>query len=232
ALPDVIPAAHLGTLGGSMTFFGRDPRNGRDFILQTIEGGGWGGRPYEDGMSATVSVCQGDVRNAPIETVELKSPVLVRRRALRSGSGGAGKFRGGLGQITEMTSLCEGRWSASNAGRRLCPPWGIAGGAPGEASRNLMRLPDEGEFRLHDPVRALSPPMTSVRIETAGGGGWGAPHERDIEQVVADVLDDIISVEQALQDYGVVIDPGTMTPDAEATRAARNRLRVSHAAQP
>ena len=83
--PRRIPAAHLGTLGGSFAFFGHDPGRERSFVLQTIEGGGWGGRPYEDGESASVSVCQGDVRNSPIETIELKTPVLVEQRALRHG---------------------------------------------------------------------------------------------------------------------------------------------------
>ena len=224
ALPNRIPAAHLGTLGGSMTFFGHDPKTDRDFILQTIEGGGWGGRPWEDGVSATVSVCQGDVRNAPIETVELKTPVLVRQRALREGSGGAGKYRGGLGQITEMTSLCEGRWSASNAGRRQCPPWGLAGGKAGTASRNYMRLPGDDDFQLRDPVRVLSPAQTSVRIETAGGGGWGSPLEREPDKVLSDVLDAFITLDSARRDYGVCIDADTMTINQDETRELRSTL--------
>ena len=224
ALPNRIPAAHLGTLGGSMTFFGHDPKTDRDFILQTIEGGGWGGRPWEDGVSATVSVCQGDVRNAPIETVELKTPVLVRQRALREGSGGAGKYRGGLGQVTEMTSLCEGRWSASNAGRRQCPPWGLAGGKAGTASRNYMRLPGDDDFQLRDPVRVLSPAQTSVRIETAGGGGWGSPFEREPDKVLSDVLDAFITLDSARRDYGVCIDADTMTINLDATRELRSTL--------
>src|SRR5579884_1733893 len=146
ALPDRVPAAHLGTLGGSFTFFGKDPSTGRDFVLQSIEGGGWGARPWEDGESATVSVCQGDVRNAPIETIELKTPVLVEQRALRQDSGGPGKFRGGLGMTTQMRNELEGRWSMSNAGRRLDPPWGLYGGKPAASSANLVRDVGEAEF--------------------------------------------------------------------------------------
>lgn len=181
-------------------------------------------------MSATVSVCQGDVRNAPFETVELKTPVLVRRRQLRNDSGGPGKLRGGLGQITEMVSLCEGRWSASNAGRRLCPPWGLAGGRPGAPSCYSMRSPGDAEFRLVDPVRVLSAAGTSLRGETAGGGGWGSPLERDPKCVLADVLDSVVSLASAREDYGVVIDPGTMTVDVAATAAERERLEGALAA--
>jgi N-methylhydantoinase B len=231
ALPDRVPAAHLGTLGGSMTFFGVDPRNGHDFILQTIEGGGWGGRPWEDGMSATVSVCQGDVRNAPIETIELKTPVRVIRRELRPGSGGVGKYRGGLGQITEMMSLAEGRWSASNAGRRQCRPWGLAGGGPGAASRNLMKAEGDAEYRAIDPVRVLSAPGTCVRVETAGGGGWGDPLERDVLRVLEDVQDGIVSIDSARDDFGVVIDGPKLTINTVATERLRSARRGESGSQ-
>ncbi len=229
AMPDRIPAAHLGTLGGSMTFFGKDPASGRNFVLQTIEGGGWGARPWEDGESATVSVCQGDVRNAPVETIELKSPVLVRQRALRSDSGGAGKYRGGLGMVTQMTNLAEGRWSASNAGRRQCPPWGIAGGGPGQASRNYVQTPGEGEMKPMDPVRMLSAAGTSVMVATAGGGGWGDPLERPAARVLDDVLDELVSIESARDTYGVAIDPATRRLDAGATDRLRAEKRAAKA---
>ena len=80
-------------------------------MLQSLEGGGWGGRPFEDGESGTVSVCQGDVRNAAIEAIELKCPVMVEQRALRPDSGGPGKFRGGLGIEMKIRNFVEGRWN-------------------------------------------------------------------------------------------------------------------------
>lgn len=227
ALPERIPAAHLGTLGGSMTFFGYDPEKSREFVLQTIEGGGWGARPWEDGESASVSVCQGDVRNAPIETIELKAPVIVDTRSLRNDSGGAGKYRGGLGMVTQMTSRTEGRWSASNAGRRQCPPWGLAGGKAGAASRNYVRASGENDFKVMDPVRLMSGPDTSVRVATAGGGGWGDPLARDPERVLEDVRDEFVSSQSARDDYGVVIDKAGMTVDHDATASLRAKLRAA-----
>src|SRR5258708_580291 len=95
AMPDRIPAAHHGLLGGSVVFFGVHPKSRRRFVVQSIEGGGWGGRPSEDGESATVSVCQGDVRNGSIEGIEMKGPGLGKARAPRRDSPGAGKVRGG-----------------------------------------------------------------------------------------------------------------------------------------
>jgi N-methylhydantoinase B len=72
AMPDRVPAGHHGLLGGAVVFFGTHPKTRRRFVVQSIEGGGWGGRPFEDGVSGTVSVCQGDVRNGSIEGIELK----------------------------------------------------------------------------------------------------------------------------------------------------------------
>jgi len=224
ALPDRIPAAHLGTLGGSFTFFGEHPATGRSFVLQTIEGGGWGARPWEDGESASVSVCQGDVRNAPVETIELKAPVLVERRGLRPDSGGPGKYRGGLGQSTELRSLAEGRWNFSNAGRRRCPPWGLAGGGPGAISANLIKLPTDPDVRPIDGTRHLAPAETHAVVETAGGGGWGNPLERDPAAVLNDVVEGYVSLSEARNAYGVVIDPSGLSIDFQATaelRAAR-----------
>jgi N-methylhydantoinase B len=231
ALPDFVPAAHQGTLGGSMTFFGFDPDKRRNFVLQTIEGGGWGARPFEDGESACVSVCQGDVRNSPVETIELKAPVIVNRRALREDSGGAGKHRGGLGIETEMTNLKEGRWSLSNAGRRLCTPWGIAGGKNGAGSRNYMRGPGEAAYVAMDPVRTLAAPRSSVMVSTGGGGGWGDPLDRDPQRVRFDVVEEFISLQAARDDYGVVIDPTSMQVDETATRVLRARMRTDNSPQ-
>src|SRR5262249_8068434 len=99
AMPERVPAGRAGPVGRpvGVVLFGVHPQTNRRFVVQSIEGGGWGGRPFEDGESGTVSVCQGDVRNGSIEGIELKCPVLVEGRALRTDSGGAGKYRGGLG---------------------------------------------------------------------------------------------------------------------------------------
>jgi len=225
-----MPAAHMGTLGGGMSLFGHDAAQDRDYVLQTIEGGGWGARPWEDGESASVSVCQGDVRNSPIETIELKTPVRVDRRALRPGSGGAGKFRGGLGMITQMTNLSEGRWSLSNSGRRKLPPWGLWGGSHGMASVNRVRRPGETAFRDDDPVRALLPAGSSVIVETAGGGGWGDPLERDPLLVRRDVLEELISRAAASAEYGVVLGAGDVVDEAatQALRAQRGKAAAAH----
>jgi N-methylhydantoinase B len=228
ALPDRIPAAHLGVLGGPIVFFGTDPRTKKPFVTQSIEGGGWGARPFADGECAAVSICQGDVRNAPIEKMELRWPVLVNRRELRPDSGGAGKYRGGLGLETEIHCLAEGRWTLADTGRREFPPWGLNGGKPGRASDSLMKLPSEDSFRHVDVIRHLVPRGTEAILATAGGGGFGDPLERDPRKVLEDVLEGYVSLRGARDDYGVVVDPETMELDEEAT----GRLRASRKSPP
>ena len=221
ALRGRLPAAHMGVLGGPVVFFGNDPRTKRAFVTQSIEGGGWGGRPTGDGESASVSVCQGDVRNAPIEKMELRWPILVRRRELRADSGGPGEHRGGLGLETEVEGLVDGHWSLSDMGRQAYPPRGIEGGKPGATSATLMKLPTEDQFKPVNVVRHLVPAGTGAVIATAGGGGWGQPFRRDPMLVRQDVLDGYVTLESAARDYGVVLDPQTLEIDAATTETLR-----------
>jgi N-methylhydantoinase B len=229
-LPDRIPASHLGVLGGTVVFFGTEPRTGRRFVTQSIEGGGWGGRPWEDGESAAVSICQGDVRNAPIEKMELRWPVRVHRRALRVDSGGAGRFRGGLGLEIEVEGLVEGSWTLSDTGRGRYPPRGLHGGEPGMASDSLLRKPGEADFTRVDVVRHAVPAYTRAVIATAGGGGWGDPLERDPDKVRWDVLEGVVTRERAESRYGVVVGAGADL-DLPATTALRAQMRAERSRQ-
>jgi N-methylhydantoinase B len=226
AMPDRIPAAHSGTLGGAGTFFGVDPRTGQRVVSQSIEGAGWGGRPWEDGESASVSVCQGDVRNAPIENTELKCPVIVESRGLRPDSAGAGQYRGGFGLMVRQRNLVEGSWGLRDPGRSLCPPWGLFGGQSAQVARNHLCPPGSTEFQQVDAPRQWAPPGSTTLVMTAGGGGWGDPLDRDPEQVRYDVLEELVSPEVARDQYGVVLDPATRTVDTAATAALRADLRA------
>jgi len=229
-LPDKIPAGHLGVLGDSIVFLGTDPETGKGFVTQSIEGGGWGGRSWEDGESASVSVCQGDVRNAPIENMELKWPILVVSRALRQDSGGAGKHRGGLGLATRVRNLVEGRWTLVDRGRKQYPPWGLWGGKAGAPPDSLLCLPQETEFKSINVVRHWVPADTEAILATAGGGGWGDPLDRAPEQVQTDAREGYISVPAAREQYGVVLDSDTLDIDSQGTTQLRTQLRQGNQA--
>ncbi len=223
AMPDRVPAGHHGLLGGAVVFFGLHPKTNKRFVVQSLEGGGWGGRPYEDGESGTVSVCQGDVRNGSIEGIELKCPVLVESRGFRQDSCGAGKYRGGLGIDMQVRNLVEGHWNFEQTRRTICPPWGLWDGTPGESGGYLLKLPNESEFRLTGGNRLPVPVGAQAIVRTGGGGGWGNPLEREPERVRHDVREELISREAAERLYGVVLD-ADLTLNAAATTRLREDI--------
>src|SRR3990167_4641340 len=115
---------------GGFALYGTDESTGRRFVCLNMMGGGWGGRPTGDGPSAAVSICQGDVRNTPIELLESRYPLFFEKLSLREHSGGAVRFRAGLGVELAVRS----RYPAAvnfNLERTLCAPWGLWGGRPG-----------------------------------------------------------------------------------------------------
>jgi N-methylhydantoinase B len=177
AIPDRIPAAHMGYMG-AYAFHGNDPRTGKRFLCQGVLGGGWGGRPHEDGENATVSVCQGDVQNTPIELQELNHPILIECERLREGSGGTGKYRGGLGLEFKLRPLCDG-FANINVERTHTPPWGLFGGKDGEPGKTLVQQDndDPGEWVIKRPNYRVKK-GGAVTFFTPGGGGYGPPEQR------------------------------------------------------
>jgi N-methylhydantoinase B len=227
AMPERVPAGHHGLLGGAVVFFGSHPKTGKRFVVQSLEGGGWGGRPNEDGVSGTVSVCQGDVRNGSIEGIELKCPVLIEDRAMRPDSCGAGKYRGGLGLDVRVRNLVEGRWNFEHTKRQNCPPAGLWGGKSGDFGGYLLKLPGEEEFKLMRGAHVSVQSGSEAIVRTGGGGGWGNPLERDPNSVRSDVIEELISRNSALNDYGVVLTDA-LELDLVQTQKKRDAMQVNN----
>jgi N-methylhydantoinase B len=225
AIPDVVPAGNYGTLGGALVFFGNDPNRGdKPFVFQTIEGGGWGASPSQDGQSASVSVCQGDVRNAPIESLELKYPLFVEKRSLRENSGGAGRYRGGLGTVTDIRNLVDGTWSMPNFPRDTCLPWGLYDGLHGLSGYNYIRPSIDGNWEDGGSTRKNVGAGGAMSRATGGGGGWGDPLERPLEEIELDVRNGYVSIENAQRDYQIVIDAFSFRIDRALTEQLRSDL--------
>ncbi len=170
------------------------------FLFTLFQLGGAGARATKDGLSATGF--PSGVGGVPAEVVESLAPLVVHHRELRSDSGGAGKFRGGLGQRTEIGRLGDGSWSlAAMIDRLRFPGEGLEGGKPGAT----------GEFLVDESARpqpkVLVPLSTESRVQLnlPGGGGYGIPFEREPTAVLEDVAKGYVSVESAERDYGVVI---------------------------
>ncbi len=225
AIPERTIAAHHADLGVCM-INGISPRDGRLFIASAgPAGGGWGAKFNEDGMSAVVCLNDGDTHNNPVEQMEAKLPILYERHALRENSGGAGRYRGGLGTEQVVQARCAMNFNVQ-VDRVHCPPWGLKGGASGLGNQVALRL-DGREIADFPNAKVLSrrlKPGDAFVIRTGGGGGFGPPWERAIERVREDVRQGYVSLESAREDYGVVLDPGTLVVDGEATRARRAAL--------
>jgi N-methylhydantoinase B len=199
ALPDRIPAAHKGDMGGCS--IGGFRPDGRRFLLMNIFGGGWGGRPHEDGESASVSICQGDVRSAPIELQEIQYPFLIERFTLRTDSGGAGEHRGGLGVELTYRALQKAVTNV-NCERTKDPPWGLHGGKPGAVNEAVLIRRDGSEQSLKKATGVPMEPGDRLVFFTAGGGGFGDPRARDPAALADDVAKGYVSAAAARRDYG------------------------------
>jgi len=186
---------------------GFDAETGRYFWSHIGHpGGGWGAKSDQDGMSATVALNDGDTHNSPVEATEAKSPIIVERRELRQDSGGAGKFRGGLG-VAQQVHMRKPANIYSRMERTICAPWGLHGGNVALANR-ISILRNNGVTEKF-PTGKIKPTDLAegegFLVETAGGGGFWSPLERTPERVLADVRSGYVSLEAAQRDYGVVI---------------------------
>jgi len=206
-IPSAIFAALSGALPGRLMAPGADPiwlsvwrGQNPPFTLTIFQVGGTGARPTKDGLSA-VGFPSG-VAGVPAEVIESLSPVVMKRRQLRPDSGGAGTWRGGLGQLTEFTRRGEGRWSVSSiADRTVYAAPGLLGGQSGAA----------GEVSLNDGTRLNAKALKDleqgeiVHVNLPGGGGYGDPLKRDVEKVLWDVVENYITAEEAERRYGVAV---------------------------
>jgi N-methylhydantoinase B/oxoprolinase/acetone carboxylase alpha subunit len=171
ALPHVIPAASQGSMN-NVTFGGKDPIAGAPFAYYETAGGGMGGRPGQAGLSG-VHTHMSNTRNTPVEAFEQAFPMRIRAYALRQNSGGAGKYPGGEGLIREYEALTETEATILTE-RRRSQPYGAQGGSPGSSGRNqILRATGEVE-QLAPKARVTLHPGDRLRIETPGGGGYGA----------------------------------------------------------
>ena len=197
---------------------GTDPSSLAEFSTVIFHCGGAGARPAKDGLSAT-SFPSG-VRTIPVEATEAVAPVVFHRREFRAGSGGAGTWRGGLGQVIELGGAGAGSVALlCNFERVRNPARGRAGGgagAPGAVSLRSGRS-------IRPKGRQTVPPRDAIRLELPGGGGFGDPRRRDPQRVRDDVLDGLITADEARRDYGVVIDAQGRLDMAETERLRSSR---------
>jgi N-methylhydantoinase B len=192
-----------------------DSARAQRFNVMSFHAGGTGARPGKDGLSATAF--PSGVRNMPCEVNEALSPIVIWRKEYRQDSAGAGRFRGGLGQVMEVGSLDPAPFTLSAFYDRIDhPPRGRDGGREGAAGSVVL-----GSGRtLRGKGQQTVPKGDRVIISMPGGGGLGDPLQRDPAAVASDVRLGLVSPAAARSSYGVAI-AADGSVDHEATAALR-----------
>jgi N-methylhydantoinase B len=219
--PQRIPAASEGGIS-SVRITGR-AADGRAFVIWDSMVGTWGGRPDRDGVDGCSNFAM-NVANASVEIIESEYPVLIHQYGLRPDSGGAGKYRGGLG-IRREWELLEGEATfVMRSDRARTAPWGLAGGKPGARSSSVLN--PQGEARILASKFELQIKRGDrVLHEQAAGGGHGDAFARDPQAVWRDWKNGKISAEHAAQAYGVIIRDAAV--DFGATQKMRESVAQS-----
>jgi N-methylhydantoinase B len=202
-LPDLVPAEGSGALW-NLHVSARPVREdsglkGAEILM--FNSGGTGARAELDGLSATAF--PSGVHAMSVEATEQVGPIVVWRKELRSGSGGAGKLRGGLGQIVEIGPR-EGYQFRFNAmfDRIDHPALGQSGGGPGAAGQVTLsdgtKMRGKGTQTVAEDQRVV--------LSLPGGGGVGSPAQRDKEALRRDIRNEYISEAQLRDDYGTTLE--------------------------
>ena len=223
AVPDQIAADGAG--GSTLPSFGGWDGKKR-FVFSECIMGTWGATSRHDGQEGVPHMASNQA-NVPVEMIESDYPIRIERYGFAPDTGGAGKYRGGLGVVREYRVLADDIYFGVRSDKSIHPPHGLFGGEAGAPTVNLIRS-ESGE-------RVLPPmPMKPITLRTgdlyrhvmAGGGGFGDPLEREPERVRADVLDGKVTIEHARAAYGVVLchDMGREV-DVSATETLRAQKR-------
>jgi N-methylhydantoinase B len=228
AVPDRCPAGEYMLFGG--WFYRTDPRHGKPFVfIDPVDGGG-GALPYGDGGDGLIFHGDGDAPNTPVEVMETRYPLRIDRYELHTEEYGIGKFRGGLGTIRDYRVMAYHVYIQVANEQTICRPHGLHGGKKGGINRLWSRPGTDREQIITDRISNFGPFHTDevVSCRTAGGAGHGDPLERDLERVCSEVLNEILTPEQADAFYGVIIEAGgdgNPAVNAEATEACRKERR-------
>jgi N-methylhydantoinase B len=181
----------------------------------------YGGRPGKDGLDA-VDCLVANTRNNPIEELELRNPMRCLQYELRANPG-AGEWRGGMGVIRTWECLTDTLFSGEGDGSSgVSPPRGLFGGLDGTPGEIVVNPGREDERRI--PAKSTNYPLRAgdvISLRTANSAGYGDPRRRNPELVLRDVLDEVVSIEDAASTYGVAVDLDRRLVDEAATAKLR-----------
>jgi N-methylhydantoinase B len=222
--------------GGNHCYVGGPhPRTGETFIFYEYPAGGTGAFHEGDGSNSVRTWTESDMTTIqPVEAIEQLYPLIVERTALREDSGGAGRWRGGLGLARDVRILAAGGQLSVLAEKAVLPPFGVCGGGAGATNRFWVRRDGRPLQPSALPGKVSGFPVVPgdvVVMETSGGGGFGDALERDPAHVAADLAEGFVTPRAAEEIYGVVmrgdeVDGHATVARRAALRAARTRVRL------
>jgi N-methylhydantoinase B len=227
ALAKALPERVMGASDGGLTLVGiAGRRANRDaFTVLELLSGAWGGRSDRDGLEGVANL-GANISNIPIEMLESSYPVRIEQYGFVPDTGGAGKFRGGLSTVRDYRLLQDAVLTV-RADRQRILPYGVAGGAEGTPSVNVLN-PDDQPRKLPSKFGEQVKQGDLFRHLTAGAGGWGNPLERAPSDVARDVWNGKLTAEYARREYQVVLGED-LEVDEQATAALRQHSSTPHA---
>lgn len=216
-VPQRIPAAGEG--GNTVVCLSGKNDAGKPYIIVDMICGAWGARPHADGIEAITNASQ-NLSNTPIETLESQHPVRVEAYELAPDTCGAGRYRGGLGIRRSYRVLADDVLLQLRADRMKFRPYGLAGGQPAAAAVNLLTHGNSDESMASKVCRRIERNDVVTHIQP-GGGGFGNPLARPLDEIARDVWNHKLSAGFARDHYRAVVDSRSGKVDEEATRALR-----------
>lgn len=203
AMPDRIPAPGYPML--SYHLYRTAAGAGSTFICAEPVDGGGGALPHDDGPSGIMFFGNGDTPNAPIEVLEATYPVRFERYTFNPVNRGTGEYRGGYGVVREFRMTEDGAELTISTENSDNPLLGLRGGGNAGASVTIVREADGRETAYTDRAAAIGPLKAGavISIQTANGAGWGDPARRDPARIAADVRNEMLTIDEAVADYGV-----------------------------
>jgi N-methylhydantoinase B len=205
ALSEALPDATVGAANGANTtavFSGTNPVTGKEYLYLETLGGGFGGRNDRDGKDG-VQVHITNTSNLPVEVIEMEYPLRVLSYGLVENSGGAGKYRGGMGLRREIMPV-EHDCIFNGAGERFSnKPWGVFGGSSGGTGKFIHTKQDGNKKKLEiKPSGIKLKAGEKILVETPGAGGYGSPEERSDAGITEDLESGKFSDEYVKRHYG------------------------------
>jgi N-methylhydantoinase B len=229
AMGQAMPEKRIGDLkgGGNHIYIsGSQPGSESSFLYYEYPAGGTGATNSNDGNNACRAYTEGDFNSIlSVEVVESMFPLRVECNELREGCCGDGEHRSGLGLRRDVRILSDDAMLSVLSDKNVIPPYGVAGGRSGYQNRFIVLRDGEEISPSPIPGKVSGYPLKAndvVRIETAGGGGYGDPLKRQYAAIEKDCRDGYMSAIEARSRYGAILTAGTV--DKAASDDLRKEL--------